>query len=208
MHQLWLPLLSGLKTILCVQVEGHVTGMGNPEWAATHTPAASTAPAVQVRKSRPSRCKGYSSSVASRGVASKSRVSVERGRAGYLSSAGEQSGCTRLAREAARAAAGAAGRGRAAGGQGANGRAGARPPSACSWVAPACTRGRQNRRLCMSRAYAVKGDVMVECCMLVRAEPACERSLARSHRCRTDAQAPVKVSTPARNAPRRAPVRH
>ncbi len=29
------------------QVEGHVTGCGSPEWAATHAPAKSTAPAVQ-----------------------------------------------------------------------------------------------------------------------------------------------------------------
>ncbi|KAK9826142.1 hypothetical protein WJX81_008525 [Elliptochloris bilobata] len=28
-------------------VEGHVTGCGNPEWAATHAPAISTAPAIQ-----------------------------------------------------------------------------------------------------------------------------------------------------------------
>ena len=31
-----------------VQIEGYVTGFGNPTWKATHPPATSTAPAVQV----------------------------------------------------------------------------------------------------------------------------------------------------------------
>lgn len=35
--------------VLLRQVEGHVTGFGNPEWAATHASAKSTAPAVQAR---------------------------------------------------------------------------------------------------------------------------------------------------------------
>jgi hypothetical protein len=44
----------------------------------------------------------------------------------------------------------------------------------CSWAAPACTHRIQNG-VCACRVHAVKEAVMVEYCVLVRAEPAFER---------------------------------
>ena len=50
MHTVNTPgLWNWLKVLTDAQVEGHVTGCGSPEWAATHAPAKSTAPAVQAR---------------------------------------------------------------------------------------------------------------------------------------------------------------
>jgi len=44
----------------------------------------------------------------------------------------------------------------------------------CSWVAPACTHRIQNG-VCACRVHAVKEAVMMECRVVVRAEPAFER---------------------------------
>jgi Asp-tRNA(Asn)/Glu-tRNA(Gln) amidotransferase A subunit family amidase len=39
-------------------VEGYVTGFGNPDWANTHEPAFSTAPAVKVLVDAGAKCIG------------------------------------------------------------------------------------------------------------------------------------------------------
>ncbi len=62
-----------------------MTGMGNPEWAATHAPATSTAPAVQVRETRRLAASGTAACWRPRmGLASGAGFQSERGRAGCL----------------------------------------------------------------------------------------------------------------------------
>ncbi|CAM6095281.1 unnamed protein product [Calypogeia fissa] len=54
------PVLTGLKFAVkdIFDVEGYVTGFGNPEWAQTHEPATQTAPAVQVLVKAGAKCIG------------------------------------------------------------------------------------------------------------------------------------------------------